>query len=65
MKKHNSFKVVMIVLLMLVLVSWFFPVTTISNGEFVKGDYSRVGIFSLFSFFDICSITLLLESIFL
>ena len=53
MKKHNSFKVVMIVLLMLVLVSWFFPVTTISNGEFVKGDYSRVGIFSLFSFFAI------------
>ena len=53
MKKHNSFKVVMIVLLMLVLVSWFFPVTTISGGEFVKGDYSRVGIFSLFSFFAI------------
>lgn len=53
MKKHNSFKVVMIVLLMLVLVSWFFPVTNIADGEYVKGDYTRVGMFSLVQFFAI------------
>ena len=55
MKKHNLFKVVMIVLLVLVLVSWFLPVYNISNTgtEFESGDNIRVGFFALISFIAI------------
>ena len=59
MKKHNLFKVVGCLLLVLVLVSWFFKtadITTSTDGKefiFQDGSYIRIGIFSLLSFFAI------------
>ncbi len=52
MKKHNLFKVVMIVLLALVLLSWFLPIYSVSSAgdSFVAGDNYRIGLFTLVSF---------------
>ncbi len=51
MKKHNLFKVVMIVLLLLVLGSWFIPSSSVTSGSIVSGEYNRTGIFQLFLYF--------------
>ena len=49
MRKHNLFKVVMIVILLLVLTSWFLPSGTL---ETPTGDtFNRVGLFQLFMYF--------------
>ena len=51
MKKYNLFKVVMIVILLLVLGSWFIPSSSVDTGAVVTGEYNRTGLFQLFLYF--------------
>ena len=51
MKKHNLLKVLLIVLALVVLGSWFLPVLTVQNGEFTNASESvKIGLFNLASY---------------
>ncbi len=51
MKKHNLLKVLLIVLLVVILGSWFLPVVTVQNGAFAKATEStKIGLFNLASY---------------
>lgn len=51
MKKHNLLKVLLIVLLLVILGSWFLPVVTVQNGEFTTvADSTKIGLFNLASY---------------
>ena len=47
MKKHNLFKIISIMFLLVVVLTWIIPNGTYSNGVFVKGETSPAGIFDL------------------
>lgn len=47
MKKHNLFKIISLMFLSLVILTWIIPIGSYSNGSFVKGEVSPVGIFDL------------------
>ena len=51
MKKHNLFKVLMAVILLVMVASWGLVITTVNNGDFVTQDASKIGIFHLANFF--------------
>lgn len=48
-KNYGLFKIIGITFLFYVLLTWFIPVGGYSQGEFVKGDVSPVGLYGLFS----------------
>lgn len=47
MKKHNLFKIISLVFLLVVVLTWIIPIGSYSNGTFIKGEISPVGIFDL------------------
>ena len=47
MKKHNIFKVVLITLLVMVLLTWLFPVGTISTTGYSEQGRAQIGLFDL------------------
>ena len=47
-EEHNLVKFVSIVLLALVIGSWFIPSGTFSGSEFIEGDYGRIGLVHIF-----------------
>ncbi len=51
MKKHNLFKVLMIVILLVMVASWGLAITNVANGDFVTQDASKIGIFHLANYF--------------
>ena len=54
MKKHNLLKVLLIVLLLVVLGSWFLPVVTVQDGAFQTATNStKIGLFNLASYIGI------------
>ena len=53
MKKHNLLRVILLVLLLVVIGTWFLPVYVASNGEFTIQQSVKVGIFNLASYVGI------------
>lgn len=51
MKKYSLFKIVLIALLVLGVLTWFLPSSYISNGELVKDEIIRMGVFNYFFYF--------------
>ena len=47
MKKHNIFKVVLITLFVMVLLTWLFPVGTISTAGYSETERAQIGLFDL------------------
>ena len=53
MKKHNLLKVLLIVLLLVVIGSWFLPIVSIQDGKFVSSSNDfKIGLFSLLAFIE-------------
>lgn len=50
MKKHNLLKVTLLVLFLVVIGTWFLPVTNFSNGSFSTTESIKVGLFHLASY---------------
>lgn len=48
MKKHNLFKVISLMFLSLIVLTWIIPVGTYSNGIFIKDKINPIGLFDLF-----------------
>ena len=68
MKKHNLLKVLLIVIFLLIVASWFIPGTIVSSGKFNEIDVDAVGLFSLADYFSyalqvFCNIPILILSI--
>ena len=53
MKKHNLFKVSMIVLLCVMIASWFLPITDIAGTTFVTDEAKNIGLFNVVSYIAI------------
>lgn len=53
MKKHNLLKVTLLTLILVILGSWFLPVTSIANGEFTTVESAKIGLFTLTSYIEI------------
>ena len=53
MKKHNLLKVVLLVLLLVVIGTWFLPVYVASNGEFTIQESAKIGIFNIATYLGI------------
>jgi len=53
MKKHNLLKVTLLTLLLVIIGSWFLPVTSITNGEFTTVESTKIGLFTLTSYIEI------------
>lgn len=53
MKKHNLLKVLLLVLLLIVLGSWFLPVYVVKNGTFEIQESIKIGLFNLVSYVGI------------
>ena len=49
MKKHNTFKVVLIVLLVMMLLTWIFPAAYFS-GSYIDEGRVQMGLFDLFEY---------------
>lgn len=50
MKKHNTLKVVLLSILVVVLCSWIFPSAAYYNGELAEQAREQIGLFNLFSY---------------
>ena len=53
MKKHNLLKVILLVLLLVVIGSWFLPVYVASSGEFTIQQSIKIGLFNLATYVGI------------
>lgn len=53
MKKHNLFKVVMLTIAFVVLLSWLLPVTYFSNGGLMEEARTQVGLFTIMNYVGI------------
>ena len=53
MKKHGLLKGLLITLLIVVLASWALQITTVSGGEFISENGTKIGLFQIASYFGI------------
>ncbi len=53
MKKHNLLKVMLLVLILVVIGSWFLPVYVVNNGDFTIQQSIKIGLFNLASYVGI------------
>ena len=53
MKKHNLLKVTLLTLLLVIIGSWFLPVTSIVDGKFSTVESTKIGLFTLTSYIEI------------
>lgn len=49
MKNNKLFKMLLITLIFFVVLTWFIPATRIESGKIITDEYTRIGIFKLFS----------------